>query len=122
MALYIAESYEWQVIHGGRTSQGVVGDGGGSEKIYLHVIEVSDAEVAQLGPRVDEHGNKESDRLALPRNEEWWIAVEGDKAWPKTVRPKLASRCALDAAGVPRPAPLGEADLATLRKLKADLP
>jgi hypothetical protein len=122
MALYLAESYEWQVLHDGRMSQGVVGEGGSSERIYLHVIEVSDADAARLGPRVDENGNRESDRLALPRNEEWWIAVEGDKVWPKTVRPKLTSRCAIDASGAPKPQPLSEAERDVLRKLKAPLP
>lgn len=121
MALYVVESYDYSVFHAGRYSDGVVGKGGGSEKIYLHVLDISDADIGKLVAREDEHGNKQSDRRALPMNEEWWIAVEGDKAWPKTVRPKVVSRCVLD-DDVPRPAPLGEEELAALRKVGASLP
>ncbi len=120
-ARYIAESYHHQVLHNGRTSNGALGEGAGSEKIYLHVIAVTPAEIAKLKPRVDEDGNKQHDRLALPGNDEWWIATEGTKAWPKTVRPKLTSRCRFD-GGVPSPAPIGDEDAATLSKLGADLP
>ena len=122
MALYLVESYDHQVIHGSASSEGVVGQGGASEKIYLHVIDVSDGDVARLAPREDENGNQQHDRLALPRNEEWWIAIEGEKIWPRTVRPKLTSHCRMDERGVPRPVPLASDDLATLRKLGARLP
>jgi hypothetical protein len=121
MALYVAESYDFTVFHDGRYSEGVVGKGGGSEKIYLHVLDVSEGDVARLGPREDEHGNKQHDRRALPNNEEWWIAVEGDKTWPKTVRPAVVSHCALD-DGKPVPQPLSEPELAALRKVGASLP
>jgi hypothetical protein len=120
MPHYIVESYDWQLLHAGRTTDGALGEGGSSEKIYLHVIEITDAELKLLVPRVDENGNKQSDRLALPRNEAWWIAVEGEKTWPKTVlKPKLASRCRYDDKGVPQPVPVGEKELAELRKLGA---
>ncbi len=89
MAYYLVESYHHVVDHKTAT-RGALGEhvsrGSGaaksSEKIYLHVIEIADAEIAKLGPRVDEDGNKQHDRLALPRNEDWWVAVEGEHAWP----------------------------------------
>ena len=121
MALYIAESYEWQVLHDGRMSDGAVGVGHGSEKIYLHVIEISAADLARLGPREDEHGNKQHDRLALPMNDEWWLAVDGDKAWPKTTRPKVVSHCKLD-GGMPKAVPLSEEEAAVLVELGVTLP
>ncbi len=121
MPAYIVESTFFEVVHGAQSSKGVVGEGAGSEKLYLHVLALSDAEIAKLKPRLDENGNKQSDRLALPGNDEWWIATEGTKAWPKTVRPKLVSKCAFD-GGVPKPVALGGEDLATLKKLGANLP
>ncbi len=120
-ASYLVESFFHQVLHSGRTSNGVLGEGGSSERIYLHVIALTPAEIARLRPRQDDDGNKQHDRLAPPGTDEWWIATEGTKIWPKTVRPKLASRCRFEAS-VPAPEPLGDADLATLRKLGADLP
>lgn len=121
MALYVAESYDYQVFHAGKYSDGVVGSGGGSEKIYLHVLEVSDADIARLVPREDDHGNKQSDRRALPNNDEWWIAVDGDKVWPKTLRPKVVSHCLLK-DDRPQPAPLTDDELAALRKVGVSLP
>lgn len=115
MAFYVAESYSFSVEHGGRQSQGVIGDHKGREKIYLHVLPVSDAEIEKLAPRVDEDGNKQHDRLALPRNEEWWIAVEGEVAWPGIHRAKITSRCT-DVGTKPKPAPLSAEDLERLRK------
>ncbi|MCC6522608.1 MAG: hypothetical protein IT373_08110 [Polyangiaceae bacterium] len=114
MAYYLVESYLYSVDHGGRSSRGVVGEHKGSEKLYLHVLPLSDAELAALGPRVDEDGNKQHDRLALPRNEDWWIAVEGEAAWPKVLRPRLTSRCA-DLARKPTPVPLSAEELGRLR-------
>jgi len=116
-AHYVVESYDYQVMHGASTSDGVVGQGGSSEKIYLHVIAIDAAELAQLGPRIDESGNKQHDRLALPRNEEWWIAVEGDKVWPKTVRPQVTSHCQLGDDGIPRPRPVDDDERTALRKV-----
>ncbi len=121
MARYVVESYDHQVFHEGRYSDGVVGQGPGREKIYLHVLDVSDADIARLTAREDEHGNKQSDRRSLPMNEEWWIAVEGDKVWPKTLRPKVVSRCRIE-GGVPRPVPLGDDELEALRRAGATLP
>ncbi len=121
MARYLVESYDYLVDHAAGRSEGVVGVGGGSEKIYLHVITIDEAEVAKLGPRLDEHGNKEHERLALARNEEWWIAIEGDKAWPRAHQPKLVSRCEMSQDGAAVPTPLGDAELATLRKLGVKL-
>ncbi len=77
MSYYVVESYDFAVDHGGRASKGVVGDYKGSEKIYLHVLPLSDAEIAKLSPRVDEDGNRQHGRLALPRDEVFWIGVDG---------------------------------------------
>ncbi len=121
MAFYVTESYDYSVFHAGSYTDGVVGKGGSSEKIYLHVLEITDADIACLRPREDEHGNKQNDRRALPQNEQWWIAVDGAKVWPKTLRPKVVSRCRLQ-AGVPEPTPLGEDELTALRKVGASLP
>jgi hypothetical protein len=115
MAFYLAESNSYSVEHGGRSSAGVVGEYKGKEKIYLHVLPITDAEIAKLSTRVDEDGNKQHDRLALPRNEEWWIAVEGEAAWPGVIRPRITSRCA-DVATKPRPVPLTDEELGRLRK------
>jgi hypothetical protein len=115
MSLYVVESYQFSVEHGGRDSQGVVGENKGSEKIYLHVLPLGDAELAKLAVRVDEDGNKQHDRLALPGRDEFWVAVEGEVAWPKIYRPRITSRC--DSVGVkPRPVPLSTEDLDRLRK------
>jgi len=120
MPLYVVESSSHQIVEPGvKTPQGAVGQGGGSEKVYLHVLELDDRTVASLRPRVDENGNTQHDRLARPRDEDWWIAVEGEKVWPGTVRPRVTSRCVLDASGVPRPAPITEDELAQLRKVGA---
>jgi hypothetical protein len=115
MAFFVAESNSYSVDHGGRSSAGVVGEHKGKEKIYLHVLPITDAEIAQLAPRLDEDGNKQHDRLALPRNEEWWIAVEGEAAWPGVLRPRITSHCT-DVAARPRPAPLSAEDVDRLRK------
>lgn len=111
----IVESVDYVVEHGGRRSEGVVAEVTGSERLYLHVVELSDDDIAHLQPRVDEHGNRQHDRLALPRTEEWWVAVEGEATWPRLFRPKLRSRCT-DVASHPTPAPLTKDDLARLRK------
>jgi hypothetical protein len=115
MTWYLAESHDHAVEHGGRHSEGVVADVKGSEKIYLHVLALTDEEIARLAPRVDEHGNREHARLALPRDEAWWIAVEGEAFWPKLHRPRLSSRCA-EQGGSYRPVPLSEEDLRRLRQ------
>lgn len=115
MAFYVAESHSFSVDHGGRSSEGVIGEYKGKEKIYLHVLPITDAEIAKLAVRVDEDGNKQHDRLALPGNDEWWIAVEGEAAWPGVYRPRITSRCT-DVATKPRPAPLSAEDLDRLRK------
>ena len=120
--LYLVESFEWRVLHDGAMSEGVAGQGGGSEAIYLHVIAVEAAEIARLVPREDEFGNRQHERLALPRNEEWWIAIEGAKVWPKTYRPKLVSRCAIDERGLPCPVALNLAGQEALTALGVKLP
>src|SRR5262245_45730924 len=109
MSFYVCESYEFSVDHGGRDSQGAVGESKGSEKIYLHVLPLTDAEVARLAVRVDEHGNRQSDRIALPGRDDFWIAVEGEVAWPKIHRPRITSRCE-DVGTKPRPIPLSAED------------
>ncbi len=115
MRWYLVESYDYVVEHNDRRSEGVVAEASGSEKIYLHVIAFSDEEQKQLKPRVDEEGNQQHDRLALPRNEEWWVAVDGEAFWPRVFRPKMRSFCT-DIATAPCPAPLSPDDLARLRK------
>lgn len=122
MAAYVVESYDWQIFHAGVYSDGVAGDGPGSKKLYLHVIAITDEELKQLKAREDEHGNKESDRLALPRNEEWWIAVAGEKVWPKIPRPRIVSHCQTDESGFPRPQPLSADAAEQLRKKGVTLP
>jgi hypothetical protein len=115
MALYVVESNMYAVDHNGRESQGVVGEHKGREKIYLHVLEVSDAEIGKLQTRVDEDGNKQHDRLTLPRVEEWWFAVEGEVAWPGIYRPRITSKCD-DVDTKPRPASLSTEDAERLKK------
>lgn len=115
MSYYVAESTMYSVEHGGRDSKGVVADYKGREKIYLHVLPLTDAEIQKLKPRVDENGNTEHARLALPGVEEWWIAVEGEAAWPNIYRPRVVSRCE-NVGQKPRPAALSDEDLARLRK------
>ncbi len=119
MAKYLVESYDWQIIYGAEQSDGALGQGGSREKIYLHVLEIDDDTIKRLVPRVDEDGNRQSDRLSRPNDDEWWIAVQGDKAYPKTVNPKIFSRCAMGEDGIPRPQPLSDAALAALRKAGA---
>lgn len=122
MALYVVESTFHEIEHAGQKPKGVVGQGPGSEKLYLFVIAIDDAALAKLGPRVDEDGNKQHDRRALPGNEEWWIAVEGEKVWPGTVRPRVTSRCTFAPDGAPVPHPLDEAEHAAIEKTGAKLP
>ncbi len=122
MSLYLVESHDWQILYSGCMSDGALGQGGGAEKIYLHVIEVSDEQIAKLAPRVDDDGNRQSDRLALARNDEWWIAVDGRKAWPKTYNPKITSGCEMGADAIPRARPLSDEQVATLKKLGVAVP
>jgi len=127
MAWYIAESYDYLVDQAGRRSEGVVGapiasGRGGSEKIYLHAIELNAADIARLSAREDEHGNKQHDRLALPMNEEWWIAVEGELKWPKLGGHKVVSTCFVGDNGVPKPSPLSPQDAARLVKAGVKVP
>ncbi len=119
MAKYLVESHDWQLFHGGATTDGALGQGGGSEKIYLHLIEVSDDDIARLVPRVDENDNRDHSRLALPNNDEWWVPVDGKKAYPKTFNPKVISRCLTGGDGIPKAQPVGGADLALLKKAGA---
>ncbi len=121
MSLYLVESYDYEVLHGSQQSTGVVGEHRGKEKLYLHILSLSDAESRERKPREDDNGNKQHDRLALPFHEEWWIAVEGEAAWPKIYRPKLTSHCQ-DTGVKPKPAPLGDDDLERLKKAGAKLP
>lgn len=115
MSLYVCESYEFSVEHNGRESQGVIGENKGSEKIYLHVLDLTDADVTKLAVRVDEDGNKQHDRLALPRRDDFWVAVEGEVAWPKLYRPRITSRCE-NVGSKPKPAAISAEDLDRLRK------
>lgn len=90
--LYVVESYNFEVRHNGRASQGALGEHRGSEKIYLHVLPLTTADIAQLATRVDEHGNKQSERFAIPRNDDFWVTLEGEVLWPKLPRAKIRSR------------------------------
>lgn len=116
---FLVESYLSGIDHNGRSSVGVLGeplDRSIKEKIYLHVLPLNAGELASLGPRVDDDGNKQHGRLA-PRDEiAFWIAVEGEFAWPRVLAPRVVSKCALDAKGVPRPVALDAATLERLRK------
>lgn len=118
MAKYLVESYDWQINYLGEHSDGALGQGGGSEKIYLHVLDIDDDTIKRLVPRVDDADNRQSDRLSRPNDDEWWIAVAGDKAYPK-INPKLTSRCSMGQDGIPRPQALGDSQLASLRKAGA---
>ncbi|MBK8256831.1 MAG: hypothetical protein IPK82_29685 [Polyangiaceae bacterium] len=115
MAYYVCESYDFSVDHNGRESQGVVGDNPGSEKIYLHVLPLSDQDLTKLKVRVDEFGNKQSHRLALPGRDDFWVGIDGEVTWPKIVRPKLGSRCDVS-SGKPVPAALSADDVERLKK------
>ncbi len=115
MSLYVVESYEFSVEHNGRESQGVVGENKGSEKIYLHVLDLGAADLAKLAVRVDDAGNKQHDRLAIPGRDDFWVAVEGEVAWPKIYRPRITSRCD-NVGSKPVPAPLSAEDQARLVK------
>ncbi len=66
MGRYLVESNDFSIEHGGQASQGVIGEHKGKEKIYLHVLQIPDAGVTRLAPRVDEHGNSQHDRLVVP--------------------------------------------------------
>lgn len=122
MPRFVVESTFHEIEHAGKKMLGVLGQGPGSEKIYLFVIAIDERDLGKLGPRVDEDGNRQHDRLALPGNEEWWIAVEGEKVWPGTIRPRVTSRCTLDDAGVPAPHALDDVESATLEKLGVKMP
>ena len=64
-----------------------------------------------------DHGNKQHDRLALPMSDEWWIAVDGEKRWPRAPRPRVVSHCLLDDNGIPRPAKVSDEERTLLEKL-----
>ena len=118
MALYVCESYDHAVDHGGRASIGVLGEPLSplvKEKIYLHVLPLSDAELRRLGPRKDEDGNAQHARLALPNDDVFWIAVQGEIAYPRVFRPRVTSTC-VDGPKGPAPSPLSDEDLERLRK------
>ena len=121
MAKYLVESHDWQLFYDGATTDGALGQGGGSEKIYLHLIEVSDAEIARLVPREDENGNRDHGRLSIPFNEEWWVPVDGKKSYPKTFNPKVISRSVTGGSGIPKAQPLSDEDLALLKKAGAKI-
>lgn len=120
MSLYVIESGFHSLDEPFIRSKGnVLGVGPGKEKIHLFVAELDEKTIAKLRPRIDPDGNAQSERRALPDNEDWWIALEGEKAWPGIPRPKITSRCNYDASGAPVPRPLDEDDLAALRKVDA---
>lgn len=113
--LYVVESYHHAVSHNGRASRGVIGAHQGGEKIYLHALPLSEADLKGLAPRVDEHGNRQSDRFAPPRVEEFWVALDGEVLWPKLGRVKVRSGAQIRGARV-EPTPLTAAEFDALRK------
>jgi hypothetical protein len=118
MALYVCESYDHAVDHGGRSSQGVLGEPLSpqiKEKIYLHVLPLSDDDVKRLGARRDDDGNAQHGRLCLPGDDAFWVAVEGEVAYPKVFRPRVVSKCA-DGPKGPVPVPLAADELERMRK------
>lgn len=132
MDKYLVESHHHEVEHRGRTSRGARAQAlpqcdRRREVIYLHVLELAPAEVAKMRARIDDDGNKEHDRWALPKDHfvgvnEWWVAVEGGHAWPHYPGKPLCSTCDFGADGVPRPRVLDAATLTRLSGLGADLP
>jgi hypothetical protein len=132
MDCYLVEAHTFEIEFNGRTSKGVRGQAlptcdRRSETIYLHVLALAPAEVSKMKVRIDDDGNKEHDRWALPSEHfagvnPWWVAVEGGHAWPRYPDKPLCSRCDFDAKGIPRPRPLDEGALTRLRGLGADLP
>ena len=66
MALYIVESHDYLVDHAGKRSEGVIGSGKSSEKVYLHVIDIEERDIARLSAMVDEFGNRERETAQLP--------------------------------------------------------
>jgi hypothetical protein len=113
-SLYVVESHSFEVRHNGRASHGVVGEHKGSEKIFLHVLPLSDADIARLATRVDEHGNKQSDRFAIPHNDDFWLSLDGEVLWPSLPRAKIRSRVQFAGRKVV-PVALTETELAALR-------
>ncbi|MEZ4443564.1 MAG: hypothetical protein R3B72_31120 [Polyangiaceae bacterium] len=122
MAIFLVESYDWQLLFQGAMSDGALGQGGGPESIYLHLVEADEDTMKRLVPRVDESGNRQSDRLTLAGNEEWWIPITGRKAWPKTVNPKVMAGCVVGQDGIPRAKPVSDPHLAALKKAGAKIP
>ena len=53
--------------------------------------------------------------LALPDRDDFWVAVEGEVAWPKIYRPRITSRCE-QVGSKPQPVAAGDEDLERLRK------
>jgi hypothetical protein len=113
-SFYLVESSYFTVSHGVRESQGMLGDTKAAERIYLHVLPLTGAEVKSLRPRPDEHGNLDHTRFALRGRDDWWIAVEGEASWPKLFRPRMTSRFKETDMG-PVAAPLTDAELDLLR-------
>lgn len=112
---YLVESSYFRVSHGPRESEGVIGDTKGKEKVYLHVLPLTDAEAKLLRPRPDEHGNLDHGRFALRGRDDWWIAVEGEASWPGVHRPRITSHFKETELG-PVPTPLTDTELDLLRK------
>jgi hypothetical protein len=114
-AYYLVESSYFTVSHGGRDSQGVAAATKGSQTTYLHVLPLTPVEVQRLRAKKDDAGNADHTRFAIPGRDDWWIAVDGEAAWPGIPRPRITSRFQDGDAG-PMPAPLSEAELDVLRK------
>lgn len=118
--LYVVESYQYAVTHNGRASRGVIGAHSGSEKIYLHVVPLSEADLKSLATRVDADGNRQSDRFAPPRVDEFWVTLDGEVLWPKLGRVKVRSSAQVMGNRVV-PTPLTAAELDALRKAGVDV-
>ncbi len=112
---FLVESSYFRVHHGGRDSQGLACTAKNGQTIYLHVIPVAEAELAKLRAKKDDAGNADHTRFALPGRDDWWIAVEGELAWPGIHRPRITSHFVETDRG-PAPSPLTEAELDLLRR------
>ena len=112
---YLVESSNYNVSQGGRDSQGVACTTKSGKTIYLHVLPLTEAEVKKLRAKKDDAGNADHTRFALPGRDDFWIAVEGEVAWPGIPRPRLTSHFEETDLG-PVPVALTAAELELLRK------
>jgi hypothetical protein len=114
-AYFLVESSYFNVSQADRQSQGVACQTKSGQTIYLHVLPLTDAELKKLRAKKDDAGNADHTRFALPGRDDFWIAVEGEVAWPGIPRPRLTSHFQETDLG-PMPVALTTAELELLRK------